>query len=152
MMYHIKGYQPEPGMGAAGFSIQLWPEWKRAVAERKLTQADCNRAIENMGRSWLDGHGYSRILDNEPLYKPRDVRVSWGEWGPEHITVPGNACGLDIDRGNIWAPHPDGVVLSPHNVDSVAQASLLLTVFLFFADTLVLDQQVKEFEKKGVAS
>jgi hypothetical protein len=32
------------------------------------------------------------------LWTDRDIRVEWGEWGPEHISVPGNACALDIDE------------------------------------------------------
>ena len=43
-------------------------------------------------------------------------------------------------------------MLEPHNVDSVAQASLLLTVFLFFADTLVGGLEVKEYENERVAA
>jgi len=68
--------------------------------------------------------------------------VAWGEWGPEHISVPGNACGLDLDDG-IWAPR-GGRILLPHNVDSIAQSHLLLAVFLFFADVLVVRQRLDE--------
>ncbi len=37
---------------------------------------------------------------------------------------------------------PGGQLLFPHNVDSLQQASLLLTVFLFFADTLFLAYEI----------
>jgi hypothetical protein len=138
MFYHIKNYAPEPGMGQAGFNVLLWPEWRNSVEAhaKELTQKSIDTAIENMHRQWLDGHGYDREFDGEKLYRERDIRVKWGEWGPEHISIPGNACGLDLSDG-IWAP-PKGKVLLPHNVDSVYQASLLLSVFLFFADTLFL--------------
>ena len=55
--------------------------------------------------------------------------------GPEHITVPGNACGLDVDQG-LGAPR-DGKVLQPHNIDSSNQVILLLTVFTTIADLII---------------
>lgn len=163
MLYHIRGYSPEPGMGQSGFNVILFPAWKDALAayEPQLTQEQANRAVENMGRQWLDGHGFDRMYDPDAgpfdsekklgpnarkLWEPRtSLRVSWGEWGPEHITVPGNACGLDLDQSGMWAPR-GGKVLTPHNVDSPMQASLILTVFLFFADTLVLNHEIKNKE------
>lgn len=142
MLYHISGYNPERGMGQAGFWVKLYPAWREAVSVCEiLTQENVNRAIQSMGRSWLDNHGYEATCDDDMRYvwEPRtSLRVKWGEWGPEHISVPGNACGLDLDTGSVFAPK-DGRILCPHNVDSLEQASLLLTVFLFFADTLVLD-------------
>jgi hypothetical protein len=163
MLYHIAGYNPSPGMGDAGFCIKLWPAWREAVAGRALTQKEVDTGIANLGRSWLDGHGYNAIFDPDncgpdaenaplgpnarPLYDVRSIRVSWGEWGPEHITVPGNACGLDKALNGFGAPR-GGHILVPHNVDSVRQASLLLTVFLFFADTLVSNLECKEYEAK----
>lgn len=161
MFYHICGYAPAPGMGESGFSIKLFPAWKAAVETYKpaIDQESANRVVELMGRHWLDGHGYNAIYDPDnsgfgmdknkppgpnamPMYQPRtSIQVSWGEWGPQHITVPGNACGLDIDDG-LGKPR-DGKVLLPHNVDSVRQASLLLTVFLFFAETFVINAEAE---------
>lgn len=158
MLYHVAGYAPESGMGSAGFTVQLWPSWKDAVASYTpaITQQCANRVVETMGRQWLDGHGYNRMTDDDDgnkrhLYEPRTaIRVSWGEWGPEHITVPGNACGLDLSD-SIWSPR-NGRVLLPHNVDSVYQASLLLAVFLFFADTFVLDTRCREDKQAMIAA
>lgn len=148
MLYHICGYNPCPGMGSAGFLVKLYPAWKLAVADHSglLNQANVNCAIENMGCEWLDNHGYGRTFEDDGVkyrvWEPRtSIRVAWGEWGPEHISVPGNACGLDI-FGSIHTPR-GGACLLPHNVDSIQQASLLLTVFLFFADTLVLHLESK---------
>lgn len=156
LFYHISDLCPDGRMGGAGFAVKLWPSWKRAVADRALTQQDVNHAVESRGRAWLDGCGYDAKFDPDNcgafrdgslppgpqagyLYEPgTSIRVSWGEWGPEHITIPGNACGLDLDVCGIGAPS-GGRVLTPHNVDSILQAHLLLVVFLFFADTLVLN-------------
>lgn len=166
MFYHIQHY-PSRTISGWGPYIQLWPDWKDAVAECGLTQKEVNTAIESMGRTWLNAHGYGAEYDPdncghdrdeskppgpnaEPLYKPRDIRISWGEWGPEHITVPGNACGLDISYGYTIGAPPGGQVLVPHNVDSIYQASLLIVVFLFFADTLILHRLCEDYKKKGV--
>ena len=157
-LYHIKGWCPKPGMGTAGFGVVLWPAWKDTVERRGLTQGDVNHAVETMGRDWLDSHGYNQIFDPDncgfdadkaappgpnavPSYRPnRELRVTWGAWGPEHISVPGNACGLDLDKA-MGGPR-GGKALLPHNVDSQSQASLLLTVFLWFAECLILNELI----------
>lgn len=161
-IYHIKGLCPRTDidMGRCGFGIDLHPLWKESVALSGLTQALVNTGISNMCRAWLDGCGYNAIFDPDrsamddweakklgknikygpnarPLYDVHSIRVQWGEWGPEHITVPGNACGLDIENAS-YCGFTDGRSLAPHNVDTIAQAHLLLVVFTFFADTLML--------------
>lgn len=150
-------------MSGCGFNIRLFPAWKDAIASRGLTQELANNAIESMGRLWLDSHGYDKMYDPDAsgwdqerkgykpgpnarkMYEPRTaLRMKWGEWGPEHLTVPGNACGLDIDTGiclGVIRPK-GGVLLTPHNVDCLQQASLLLTIFLFFANTLVEEMEI----------
>ena len=162
-------------MGACGFSIQLFPAWKKAWAEyeyapgKKFTQETINALIKNCHRAWLDGCGYNAMFDPDesamdrwekekagkkvtlgpraaPLYDIHSVRVSWGEWGPEHITVPGDACGLDIDRG--FGYSPDGVALHPHNIDNMSQQILLLTIFTTIADYVVNAEIGKEFKVK----
>jgi hypothetical protein len=154
-LYHISNYNPAPGMGSGGFNILLFPAWRDALRDYPypIGPKEINRVIEGLGRQWLDGHGYSQMTDYgdgpRRIWDARtSIRIGWGEWGPEHICVPGNACGLDIDRDSIWAPR-GGTVLLPHNVDSVAQASLLLTIFLFFADTIVLDLRAKTAKLGG---
>jgi hypothetical protein len=162
MMYHILLPTPRQEMSGWGFGILLWPPWREAVARRALTQENVNTAVGHLGRGWLDACGFSGMFDPDncghevdrtkkpgprahPMYRPNlDLRVSWGEWGPEHITVPGNACGLDLDSG-INAPR-DGRCLQPHNVDCMRQAVLLLLVFQWFADDLVLDERMRNRE------
>lgn len=166
MYYSIQDLNPsmENGhitMSGWGFNIKLLPEFKELVAKSEIDQKRADTATENMGRYWLDGCGYSRVydpdncgLDADPdkppgpnarhAYRPGfGLSVTWGEWGPEHITVPGNACGLDLDRHSIGRPK-NGGILSPHNVDIMAQAMLLLTVFCWFADSLWLEQSIKD--------
>lgn len=176
MMYHIQGLCPRTdiAMSRCNFSIQLFPAWREEVKRFDKTQADINRAVGKLARAWLDGCGFDAMYDPEEedaldrwkaelqgeprklsksaqkLYTERDVRVTWGEWGPEHITVPGNACGLDLDSG-IGAPC-GGKVLNPHNIDTLSQVILLLTVFTWFADCLVMELESREFNKKEVAA
>lgn len=166
-LYHIDNLCPRTDieMARCGFCIHLWPEWKEATARRALTMEQVNTAVLKMGNVWLDGCGFNQMYDPDKdpmaeweekhlgkrpklgpnarrLYEAgNSLRVQWGEWGPEHITVPGNACGLDIDRG-IMCP-PRGKTLVPHNVDSINQAHLLLVVFLWFAGDLILNERIK---------
>lgn len=143
MFYSIDGLCPnrEIGMGGYGFNIKLWPAFKEAVAFSGLTQDRVDGAINSLGKEWLVCCGWDSLAKG---YRPTSaIRVSWGEWGPEHITVPGNACGLDIDRCPLGAP-PGGQVLVPHNVDCWNQVNLLLIVFCWLAETLVLCEQSGE--------
>ncbi len=151
-------------MGRCGFCIHLWPAWKEATVKRALTPAQVHHAVGKLGNIWLDGCGFNQMFDPDKdpfaewsernlgkkaplgpnarrLYEANnDLRVQWGGWGPEHITVPGNACGLDIDRGMMCPP--GGKTLVPHNVDSIQQAHLLLVVFLWFAGDLILNERI----------
>lgn len=157
-IYHIKGLCPRTdiSLGRCGFCIDLHPSWEVAVSNCELNQDIVNVGVKNMHRLWLDACGYNQIFDPynsgfdrdenkkpgpraTPLYGEHAIRVIWGKWGPEHITVPGNACGLDIDRS--FGGWMGGRSLVPHNVDTIAQAHLLLVVFTFFADTLILQEQ-----------
>ena len=143
MHYSISGLCPNADqiLGGYGFLIKLYPGWRLLVEESDQTQERVDLAIEKLGRMWLDACGYDRIFDGKPLYEPRQsIRIDWGDWGPEHITVPGNACGLDIGSG-LHAPR-GGRVLVPHNVDGWPQVQLLLIVFCWFADDLSLSAEV----------
>jgi len=131
-MYKIKGWNPsrENQMGGSGFSIVLTPKWKEAVSKSSLTQDKVNSFIPKMFSQTLKEHGFGEN-------RIGDIRISWGEWGIEHITVPGNACGLDIDEHAICLNDGE-VALTPHNVDTIFQASLILSIFLRIADWLEL--------------
>jgi hypothetical protein len=171
MMYHLRGICPrtDQSLGRCGFSILLYPAWRAAVEKSGLTQQIVSGVIQTYHRYWLDGCGYNAMFDPDqspmakweernlgktpklgpnarPLYGPHEIRVAWGEWGPEHISVPGNACGLDIDD-SIGAPR-GGRELTPHNIDSFGQVMLLLTVFTFFADHVIAAaEEAKQAQK-----
>ncbi len=161
MYYDIVNLCPrvDISMGSHAFAIKLYPGFKDMVAARNLNQKSVNTAIEHMGRCWLDACGYDSIFDPDncggdqdknippgpnarPLYRPNQgLRVSWGDWGPEHITVPGNACGLDLDDS--FSAPKGGRVLQPHNVDSWSQKQLLLITFCWFAENMSLHLEVE---------
>jgi len=159
MFYSIFGLEPQKQMSGAGFCIRLWPLFREAVANYNRTQEQINTLLKIRGRRWLDCCGFDTIFDPDncgfdadrnlppgpnarPMYEPnRDLIISWGEWGVEHITVPGNACGLDIGEYPL-TPH-EGKMLAPHNVDSWKQAQLLLVVFCWIADDIALNWELK---------
>lgn len=133
-MYKITGWFPnaKQQLGGCGFCIILTPKWKEAVINSSLTQEKIDNLIANLGKPLLEGHGRSCYLDS-----PNSVlKISWGEWGVEHISVPGNACGLDIDSGFSLGCKNGERCLLPHNVDSIGQASMILALFLKIAEYL----------------
>ena len=134
-MYRIVGLigQSDKYIGGHGFSIVLQPEHKKAVANCGLNQERVDNWIKAFGVKALLSCGYSKDFVE---YNLGDIRVQWGEWGIEHISVPGNACGLDIDCSPIGiCPHETGgAALYPHNVDNTRQKLLLLTLFCGISD------------------
>lgn len=138
-MYCVKGLEPRTDiqLGAHGFAIDLMPGWPQWVARSGLTQAKVDHKLKTYAPLWLKACG-QRVF-----HEGREIRIQWGEWGPEHICVPGNACGLDIDRGGSFGClFRDGRSLHPHNVDSWVQKQLLLLAFTSFAeDVIVLGRQ-----------
>ena len=141
MLYHIKGWGPRREMNGAGFSIMLYPEWKELVARQNIDQAKCDHLCrESLGPLWLEQHGY----DGD--YAKYQLSVRWGEWGPEHIQVPGSAAGLNNDRYCQMHAPEEGVILTPHNVDTIQQASLCLTVFCWIADYMILEEDLRQRE------
>lgn len=140
-MYLIRGLEPRTDirLGCHGFSIELSPQWREMISKCDLTQETVNAKIISCGNEWLDSCGYSGRFEGDRLYAARtSIRIDWGEWGPEHITVPGNACGLDIDRSAFGTFIEGAAMLQPHNIDCWAQKQLLLIVFCSFAEDVVL--------------
>jgi len=134
MSYKIKGWCPDRNMvGGSGFTIVLTPEWKTKVAKSELTEDKVNSLIKQMGGRYLEAHGFGK----DRIY---DIRISWGEWGIEHITVPGNACGLDLDEQGSIGCRDGEVSLCPHNIDTIWQASLILSIFTWIAD--IIDYEI----------
>lgn len=140
MFYHISKYNPSPGMSASGFNIELFPEFKNLVKEANISQEEANTAVANLSPIWLMNHGYDKT------FYEGQIRVRMGVWGLEHISVPGNACGLDITNYSLGVLE-GSALLAPHNVDSIKQASLLLTVFLWYADFLMTEWKYKKLNE-----
>lgn len=156
-MFLIRGMCPRTDvtMDAHCFSIDLSAEWKDMVAASGLKQEDIDNLLKHEAEPWLDACGYGGMFDpdncgfeRDPKKKPgpdarrsysyREVRVSWGEFGPQHISVPGNACGLDIDSGSFGSYFEGGRLLLPHNIDCWNQKNLLLIVFTTIAESVTL--------------
>ncbi len=130
-MYLIRGLEPMPEvMAAHSFSIELSPQWRVMANESGLDQEKVNTKITRMSSAWIEAVGLKPGM--------REIRVDWGDWGPRHITVPGNACGLDIDERAFGTFIDGGAMLLPHNVDSWAQKQMLLMTFCSLAEDVVL--------------
>lgn len=150
--YSIDALCPFGGMGGYGFSIHLSPQFREAVSKSEIDQEKANHVIEVYGNEWASKCGMLHYYDPENSGMDRDnrripskeikasnlIRISWGEWGPEHLSVPGNACGLDIDRDTCFCVYRGGMLLVPHNIDHWGQVNLLLIVFTWFAHSLTL--------------
>lgn len=157
MHYEIEGLCPVDHMSVGNhcFFITLYPEWRDLVERSVLTQEKIDAMLSARGRQWLDACGFDSIFDPDncgfeadrskgpgpnayPTHRPLlDLRVAWGKWGPEHIQVPGNACGLDLDVGVPMA-HRGARVLCPHNIDNWSQKNLLLMTFTHIASSMAL--------------
>lgn len=154
-IYSIDCLCPTGGLGGYGFVIHLSPEFKEAVKRSGINQESADHVIKTFGLEWLQKCGFSDYFDIEncgytkeqrelpsletrPLYTYREIRIRWGEWGLEHISIPGNACGLDIG-GNFGCVFENGQLLTPHNVDSWNQVNLLLIIFTWFAHSMTLE-------------
>lgn len=152
MYYDIVGLCPRTdiNIGCHGFKINFHPKWKDLVLASGLDQTKINHAVNMLGNQWLDACGYDRMFEayegeRRRIYEARSfIRVSWGTWGPEHITVPGNACGLNIETRPLGNPL-GGPCLYPHNVDCWAQVQLLLITFTWIAESMT----IQSWEKIG---
>lgn len=133
-MYAIRNLCPrlDNDMGGHGFNVDLTDKWPAAIKASGITQERVNAFVADNSDRWLRSCGY-----RAEIYSPFSIHVAWGEWGPEHINVPGNACGLDIDRHSFLCIFPNGKVLLPHNVDCWRQVQLILVVFTEIADLVI---------------
>lgn len=143
MLYLVKSFcHYGADIGRHGFTVDLHPDVPELVADSKLEQDGIDRAIEVNAREWLDRCGFD-YLTKDSEHAPRlgvHVRCTWGKWGPEHITVPGNACGLDLSTSP-GCLFPGGVSLLPHNVDSLAQKYMISVVFFYLMESVYLQSR-----------
>ncbi|QDU82649.1 hypothetical protein Pla110_44100 [Polystyrenella longa] len=158
-MYLIDSLCPSGGMGGHGFTIHLSPEFRDAVKSSGIGQPQVDHVLKNYGDEWASKcgllHRYdpnrrrlshrfvsSGTIPSDEASCHHGITIRWGEWGPEHITVPGNACGLDID--SCPSVYRGGRILLPHNVDHWGQVNLLLIVFCWFAHSVALQNSVND--------
>lgn len=138
-MYHIL-WQPRQGMNGSGFTIELLPEWKERISKSEITADKAQNMINRFTPLWLENHGY-----NLELHKYGSIKFIWDDdWGIRSLSVPGNACGLDLGSG--MGLVNGGMALEPHNIDSLRQSSMLLTIFSQFADYLMMEKKQEEFK------
>lgn len=123
-------YQVVPS-SAVNFKVKLWPEWRVVVF---IAQ---KYAKPGAVATWEAAHVATLLKECDfdlTRYPPthRAVKLGFGPWGLEHLTVPGASCGLDLEITN---EPVDGRVLTPHNVDNFRQAHLLQTIFSWWANS-----------------
>ena len=88
--------------------------------------------IKNFGKQMLEGNGWGNI--EEPRLH---IRIWWKDGTPT-IQVPGSACTLGYEPHSQFEAKEGERVLHTHNMDTLNQASLALTVFLKIADYVEL--------------
>lgn len=131
-MYRIIGWFPQKRTAGASFSILLKKEWFEKVNKCNFNQEKMDNLIKNIGKQMLEGHGWNNIEE------PRShIRIWWNDGMPT-IQVPGSACTLGYEPYSQFGAGEGEKILHTHNMDSLSQASLALTVFLKIADYVEL--------------
>ncbi len=137
-IYSIQGFEPAGRqLGGFGFSTHLDLELARkARAETLSEKADENFqavAYEIIKNSGLDSTGLEKHSPHYFFVKDSFLL--------RFCKIPGNACELglewkDIDRLNDEHMSRNWLTYSPHNVDNSRQAYALLSLWLYWAETL----------------
>lgn len=141
-MYRIVNWMPVDGeLHGCSFSIVLTKRWKEVFDEKGLSQEELNKVVKAYEHEILDGHGfdyYEHIPQISAMYDD--------EWGICQIRVPGNACGIGFVPCEPQQEARDGEhQLRSHNMDSIKQASMVLTIFLKVVEWL----EIKDYESKS---
>lgn len=127
-MYRILGWFPQQNTSGASFSVLLKKEWFEKISVCSLNQEKIDNLIKNLGKQMLDGHGWNNVTDPS-----QHIRVWWDDGNPT-IQVPGSACTLGYEPHSQFGAGDGEILLHTHNMDTISQASLALTVFLKIAD------------------
>ncbi|KKL68028.1 hypothetical protein LCGC14_2129090 [marine sediment metagenome] len=137
--YSIEGFCPpwvEDGrtsMSQWGFSIRLCPHFVHRCLQIKMPEG-CR--FQELAEKKLD------LIWDVPLFNNHPLRFYNETVLLTNITVPGNACGLDMDWNHLHAVefkapeefHQYQVVsMNPHNVDCRQQQYSLLVCFMVWA-------------------
>lgn len=152
-MFLIDGLCPTQNLGGYGFTIYLSSSWEKMVSLTSITQDDIDRLVKTFGNTWAQSCGMGSWFDpdNCGLWNKKglvpssqttfthNIRLKWGRWGLEHISVPGNACGLDIDLCCLGSPFDNSVGLVPHNIDNWGQVNLILVIWSYFSNLIMFN-------------
>ena len=114
----VNGFSSSVGMGQAGLNVSFSPAMVKFLETEKevLEIPEISTAMYQAGGyMWERGRGSNRdrYYHRTTLYPPNKL----------HLSVDGNACGLDPSLNDSRGPCYD---LSPHNVDSSLQQLSLL--------------------------
>lgn len=141
--YRIERFEPVQHLdiGAYGFSIELDGDFAQTQKLYEIQPFSLSR-LNEMGVKIL-----KKIFPGEGQF----IRTPFNFWEGTclltNVTVPGNACGLDMSHTDFHslcsgrAPQ-ESVQYAPHNVDNPRQAYALLSLWLKWFDS------VSFFEKK----
>ena len=129
-MYRIQNWFPTRRMAGASFSILLKEGWFEALKTTLLNQEKIDNLITNLGKQMLEGNGWSNIEN------PHSHIKVWWDGGVPTIQVPGSACQIGFEPYSQIGAKEGEKMLVCHNMDTLSQASLALTIFLKIADYL----------------
>jgi len=139
--YVINYLHPRPGLGAWAFQIELSMEMARWLWAYPLP--DLQHFKQDLRERLADVRLCSGIGGVQPEPFLDYPRLNF--WDDRclltNISVPGNACGLDMDprdydyvKQENPLPEFQRVRLLPHNVDSMLQAVSLISLFTGWAE------------------
>ncbi len=121
----IKYWINEPGLNHHGFDI--WVSPKFVCLSTFLCKTLSIDKLEEEAKALVITAGYDVTLSGM-RYTNFDRNI-----GLVNISVPGNACGLDLDIDNSMNYRDEGYNLIPHNVDTPLQQTTLLGIWLLWA-------------------
>jgi hypothetical protein len=133
--YVIWGFSPptkdQSPMGAWGFSIGLKASFAKKCIVKKITKENIDN-MTKMGKALVERsfEKDSGIRDPHHFFEQNGEHNMLLKW----ITVPGNACDLGnagVNEKQIMEMTDDQMLeYHPHNVDTMRQATMLLSLFI----------------------
>jgi len=122
----VKYWMNRPGQNFNAFTI--WASPKFILASKKAMEAMDEKSVQEHARAIIRESGRGDLFSD--AHQWLDFRP---EVGLAHISVPGNACGLDLDFKSEETYQRTGFTLLPHNVDTPDQQSTLFAIWLWWA-------------------
>ena len=126
--WKIDGWMCRQGDQGGSFSLWISPDFISTARSITVT-LEMEIRLRQRALSILKDVGF----DDVRIGNSGDKWVTFGEFGLMHLSVPGDACGLDWDYGNHDVER-NGARLTPHNVDTLTQQSALMGIWLMWAE------------------